>query len=71
MNGSQRVWPTEIRYRFEVRDPTNYIQDWAGEIPMLPEPWPFHEYACHKINCSSANILAGARQVEAGMLKKP
>jgi hypothetical protein len=54
-----------LLYRFEIDDPTAFIQPWKGEYTMARSPGPIYEYACHEANYSLSNLLRGYRASEA------
>ena len=60
-----RSGPKEIRYQFEITDPTLFTQTWRGELVMRASEGRMYEYACHEGNYSLPGILSGARQAEA------
>ena len=49
-----------LLYEVTVNDPTTWTRPWTYEVPMLRNPAPVFEYACHEGNYSMAVILAGA-----------
>jgi hypothetical protein len=53
-----------LLYRFEIDDPTAFIQPWKGELTMARSPGPIYEYACHEGNYSLSNLLSGYRASE-------
>jgi hypothetical protein len=56
-----RVSPTELFYRFTVRDDELYTRPWSGEFSLTREDGPIYEYACHEANYSMTNMLRGGR----------
>jgi hypothetical protein len=56
-----RTSPTELFYRFTVRDEELYTQPWSGEFSMTKDNGPMYEYACHEANYSMTNMLRGGR----------
>ena len=60
-----RVSPSELRYVFEVDDPTFYTAPWRGEMPFVTDLGPIYEFACHEGNYSMRGILGAARKVDA------
>jgi hypothetical protein len=54
-----------LLYRFTVEDPQTWDQPWTGEYPWVATDEQIYEYACHEGNYSLANMLRGARQMEA------
>ena len=61
----RRVGEAEIKYSFEVQDPTLYTEAWRGEVSFRPADGRIYEYACHEGNYALPGILAGARREEA------
>ena len=53
-----------LLYRFEVDDPTAFIQPWKGELTMARSPGRIYEYACHEGNYSLLNMLRAYRAAE-------
>ncbi|HEY3948587.1 hypothetical protein [Phenylobacterium sp.] len=64
-----RVGPDELLYAFRVTNPAVFTQTWAGEMVLRRAVKPMYEYACHEGNYGLANMLAGARHVEAEAAK--
>ena len=60
-----RVSADGLQYSVTVNDPLTWMQPWTYEVPMVANPDPIYEYACHEGNYSMAVILAGAREKEA------
>jgi hypothetical protein len=60
-----RVGPDELLYAYRVTNPAVFTQTWAGEMVLHRASKPMYEYACHEGNYGLANMLAGARHVEA------
>ena len=56
-----RTGPGEIRYRFEVDDPTLFTQVWRAEEIFRPAEGRMFEYACREGNYSLPGILRGGR----------
>jgi hypothetical protein len=54
-----------LLYRFTVDDPQTWDRPWTGEYPWVATSERLFEYACHEANYSLANMLRGARQMEA------
>ena len=61
----RRVSLDTILYEFTVEDATTWTKPWTVEIPMRPLKEQIYEFACHEGNYGLANILKGARFVEA------
>tara|TARA_B100000686_G_C16763796_1_gene960481 strand:+ start:160 stop:1140 length:981 start_codon:yes stop_codon:yes gene_type:complete len=60
-----RVSAEGLLYSVTVNDPLTWTQPWTYEVPMVANPDPIYEYACHEGNYSMEVILAGAREKEA------
>ena len=60
-----RVSSDVLTYEVTVNDPKTWSRPWTYEVPMLRNPEPIYEYACHEGNYSMEVILAGAREKEA------
>ena len=54
----------ELKYQFEVTDPTVWDSTWGGEYPWIPSGDKVYEYACHEGNYALGNIMRGARLLE-------
>ena len=54
----------ELKYQFEVTDPTVWDATWGGEYPWIPSDDKVYEYACHEGNYAMGNIMRGARLLE-------
>ncbi len=65
-----RIDAKTLRYRFTVEDPTVWTAPWSGEYVWPATEDRIYEYACHEGNYSFANILRGARKLEAEAEKK-
>jgi hypothetical protein len=61
----KRVDADTLLYRFTVDDPATWERPWTGEYPWVATSERLFEYACHEGNYSLANMLRGARQLEA------
>ena len=57
-------------YRATIDDPTMYTKPWTVEVPMIKQPGPMYEYACHEGNYAMTDVLSGARAEEAKTLSK-
>ncbi|MBS0333665.1 MAG: hypothetical protein JSS35_12935 [Proteobacteria bacterium] len=64
-----RTGPDELLYGFSVTNPAAFSQTWSGEMVLQRARKPMYEYACHEGNYGLANMLAGARHVEAEAAK--
>ena len=60
-----RTAKDEIRYAFTVEDAADYREPWSGVMVFKARREPIYEFACHEGNASLADMLAGARYVEA------
>ena len=59
-----RTSADSLRYQVTVEDPQTWTRPWTYEVPMLLNPDPIYEYACHEGNYAMEVILAGARSEE-------
>ena len=57
-----RVDAETLVYEFTVTDPETWTSPWTASVPMVLNPEPMYEYACHEGNYSMPLMLAGARQ---------
>ncbi len=62
-----RVSEGTLMYDVTVEDPNAWDRPWTYRIPMTTNEQPIFEYACHEGNYGLYNIMAGAREKEAGM----
>ncbi len=53
-----------LLYRFTVRDPATWEEEWSGEYPWPATDTRVYEYACHEGNYAMGGILRGARLLE-------
>ena len=60
-----RIDSKTLLYQFTVDDPTAWTKPWKGELVWPATESRIFEYACHEGNYSFANILRGARMLEA------
>ena len=51
-------------YEFTVTDPETWTSPWTASVPLVLNPEPMFEYACHEGNYSMPLMLAGARVEE-------
>ena len=68
MHVVERFTPVDastMRYQFTVDDASTWTRPWSGEMPIRRFDGPLYEYACHEGNYGLANILRGARSLEA------
>ncbi len=59
-----RVDADTLVYEFTVTDPETWTSSWTASVPMVLNPEPLYEFACHEGNYAMTNILAGARAEE-------
>ena len=59
-----RIDADTLLYEFTIDDPGTWTAPWTAQIPMLWNPLPLFEYACHEGNYAMPNILGGARLEE-------
>ena len=59
-----RVDADTLVYEFTVTDPETWTSSWTASVPMVRNPEPMYEFACHEGNYAMTNILAGARAQE-------
>ena len=59
-----RVDAETLLYEFTVTDPTTWTAPWTAAVPLLLNPEPMFEYACHEGNYSMGVMLAGTREEE-------
>ncbi len=59
-----RVDAETLLYEFTVTDPETWTRPWTASVPMVLNPEPMYEYACHEGNYSMPLMLAGARGEE-------
>ncbi len=60
-----RIDAETLLYEFTVDDPETFTQPLTAAIPMKSSDAPLFEYACHEGNYGMANLLTGARALEA------
>ena len=60
-----RVDAGTLEYTFTVTDPETWTSPWTASVPMVLNPDPMFEYACHEGNYSMGVMLGGARVEEA------
>ena len=63
-----RIDAKTLLYKFTVEDAAVWAGPWSGEIVWPATDARIYEYACHEGNYSFANILRGARLLEAEAL---
>jgi hypothetical protein len=60
-----RVSDNELLYQYTVTDPKTYSAPWRAEYSLYRTNERIYEHACHEGNYSLANVLRGARVLEA------
>ena len=53
-----------LLYEFTVTDPEVWTNPWTAAVPLVLNPEPMFEYACHEGNYSMAVMLGGTRTEE-------
>jgi hypothetical protein len=54
--------PNTLDYRMTINDPKVYAAPWTMRMPVPREDsYGYFEYACHEVNYSMPNLLAGSR----------
>ena len=66
-----RVDAETLLYEFTVTDPTTWPAPWTAAVPLLLNPEPMFEYACHEGNYSMGVMLAGTREEEKAAAEQP
>ena len=66
-----RVDAETLLYEFTVTDPTTWTAPWTAAVPLLLNPEPMFEYACHEGNYSMGAMLAGTREEEKAAAEQP
>ena len=59
-----RVDAETLLYEFTVTDPDTWTGPWTAAVPLVLNPEPMYEYACHEGNYSMAVMLGGTRVEE-------
>ena len=59
-----RVDAETLVYEFTVTDPETWTSSWTASVPMVLNPEPMFEYACHEGNYAMEVMLAGTRAEE-------
>ncbi len=60
-----RVDAETLLYEFTVTDPEVWTSPWTAAVPLVLNPEPMFEYACHEGNYSMPVMLGGTRAEEA------
>ena len=66
-----RVDAETLLYEFTVTDPTVWTSPWTAAVPLVLNPEPMFEYACHEGNYSMGVMLAGTREEEKAAAEQP
>ena len=59
-----RVDAETLNYEFTVTDPETWTSPWTASVPLVRNPEPMYEYACHEGNYSMPVMLGGQRNLE-------
>ena len=59
-----RVDDQTLNYEFTVTDPETWTGPWTASVPLVLNPEPMFEYACHEGNYSMPLMLTGQRNLE-------
>ena len=59
-----RVDAETLLYEFTVTDPEVWTSPWTAAVPLVLNPEPMYEYACHEGNYSMPVMLGGTRAEE-------
>jgi hypothetical protein len=59
-----RVDAETLLYEFTVADPEVWTSPWTAAVPLVLNPEPMYEYACHEGNYSMPVMLGGTRAEE-------
>jgi hypothetical protein len=59
-----RVDAGTLLYEFTVTDPETWTSPWTAAVPLVLNPEPMFEYACHEGNYSMPVMLGGQRAEE-------
>ena len=66
-----RVDAETLLYEFTVTDPETWTAPWTAAVPLLLNPEPMFEYACHEGNYSMGVMLGGTREEEKAAAEQP
>ena len=58
-------------YEFTVTDPETWTSPWTASVPLVLNPEPMFEYACHEGNYSMPVMLGGERAQELAAAEQP
>ena len=59
-----RIDAGTLLYEFTVTDPDTWTSPWTAAVPLVLNPEPLFEYACHEGNYAMGVMLAGTREEE-------
>ena len=66
-----RIDAGTLLYEFTVTDPETWTSPWTASVPLVLNPEPMFEYACHEGNYSMGGMLAGTREQEQAAVGQP
>ena len=66
-----RVDAESLVYEFTVIDPETWTSSWTASVPLVLNPEPMYEYACHEGNYSMPGMLGGQRAEERAAAEQP
>jgi len=66
-----RVDAETLVYEFTVIDPETWTSSWTASVPLVLNPEPMYEYACHEGNYSMPGMLGGQRAEERAAAEQP
>jgi hypothetical protein len=66
-----RVAKDTLVYEYTVDDPATFTKPWTARFPMVSNPEPMYEYACHEGNYALPHALEGARNLEKAAAAAP
>ena len=66
-----RIDAGTLLYEFTVTDPETWTSPWTAAVPLVLNPEPMFEYACHEGNYSMGAMLTGTREEEKAAAGQP
>ena len=66
-----RIDAETLVYEFTVIDPETWTRSWTASVPLVLNPEPMYEYACHEGNYSMPGMLGGQRAEERAAAEQP
>ena len=66
-----RVDAETLVYEFTVTDSETWTSPWTASVPLVLNPEPMYEYACHEGNYSMPGMLGGQRAEERAAAEQP